>query len=240
MTTDSRGPMPVTVVVPTRHEAGNIVPLLARMPDVETVLFVDDSDDDTPDAIELAATEARVKVELLHRRGAERTGGLSGAVVASLDRVSSTWMCVMDGDLQHPPEVITKLVAAAGDDVDLVVASRKNWESINEGLGPVRRVVSWGLGWVARTLLRSRIGDCSDPLSGFFLVRTSALDVSRLNPTGFKILLEILVTHPDMRRAEVGFAFAKRGTGDSNGSVREALRYLRHVVRLRRRLPSLG
>ena len=121
-----------------------------------------------------------------------------------------------------------------------MVASRKNWESINEGLGPVRRLVSWGLGWVARTLLRSRIGDCSDPLSGFFLVRTSAIDANRLNPTGFKILLEILVTHPDLRRAEVGFAFAKRGSGDSNGSVREALRYLRHVVRLRRRLPTLS
>ncbi len=231
--------MPVTVVVPTRHEAGNIVPLLARMPDVEEVLFVDDSDDDTPDAIALAATDASVKVQLLHRRGADRVGGLSGAVVAGLDRVNSPWMCVMDGDLQHPPEVITKLMAAAGDDIDLVVASRKNWESINEGLGPVRRLVSWGLGWVARSLLRSRIGDCSDPLSGFFLVRVDALDPHRLNPTGFKILLEVLVTHPDLRRAEVGFAFAKRGSGDSNGSVREALRYLRHVVRLRRRLPAL-
>lgn len=241
MTTESGGPMPVTVVVPTRHEAGNIAPLLDRMPEVEAVLFVDDSDDDTPEAITLAAADAAMKVDLLHRRGADRTGGLSGAVVAGLDRVNTPWMCVMDGDLQHPPEVITKLVAATlGDDVDLVVASRKNWESINEGLGPVRRVVSWGLGWVARSLLRSRIGDCTDPLSGFFLVRTAALDQERLNPTGFKILLEILVTHPHLRRAEVGFAFAKRGSGDSNGSVREALRYLRHVVRLRRRLPSLS
>ena len=236
MTTDSGPPLPVTVVVPTRHEAGNIAPLLARMPQVDKVLFVDDSDDDTAEVIQLAAADASVKVELLHRPPAERTGGLSGAVVAGLALVESPWMCVMDGDLQHPPEVVAKLVERATDDIDLVVASRKNWESINEGLGPVRRLVSWGLGWVARSLLRSRIGSCSDPLSGFFMVRTTALRPEALNPTGFKILLEILVTHPDLRRAEVGFAFAKRGSGESNGSVREALRYLRHVVRLRRRL----
>lgn len=238
MTTQPGGPLPVTVVVPTRHEAGNIAPLLARMPSVDKVLFVDDSDDDTAEVIQLAAADAPMKVELLHRPAHERTGGLSGAVVAGLAMVESPWMCVMDGDLQHPPEVIAKLVDQATDDVDLVIASRKNWESINEGLGPIRRVVSWGLGWVARSLLRSRIGNCSDPLSGFFLVRTASLRPEALNPTGFKILLEILVTHPSLNRAEVGFAFAKRGSGESNGSVREALRYLRHVVRLRRRLRS--
>ncbi|MFP3908019.1 MAG: hypothetical protein ACLFWR_13395, partial [Acidimicrobiales bacterium] len=101
---------------------------------------------------------------------------------------------------------------------------------------PLRSFVSWVFGRLAVVLLHSRIGTCSDPLSGYFAVRTRALDRSALNPTGFKILLEILVTHPHLRRAEVGFAFARRGAGESNGSVREVARYLRHVVRLRRRL----
>jgi glycosyltransferase involved in cell wall biosynthesis len=240
MTSPADQPWPVTVVIPTRHESGNIQPLLERMPPVDKVLFVDDSDDDTPDAIQLAAGSADMKVELLHRPPGDRPGGLSGAVVAGLALVESDWMCVMDGDLQHPPEVIGRLMARATDDVDLIIASRKNWDSINEGLGPVRRFVSWVFGRIAVVLLRSRIGTCSDPLSGFFLVRTSALDPIRFNPTGFKILLEILVTHPDLRRAEVGFAFARRGSGESNGSVREAGRYLRHVIRLRRRLRTEG
>jgi dolichol-phosphate mannosyltransferase len=240
MTNHAGRPWPVTVVVPTRNEAGNIVPLLERMPPVDKVIFVDDSDDDTAEVIQLAAADADTKVELLHRPPGARAGGLSGAVVAGLAMVESDWMCVMDGDLQHPPEVIVKLIDAAADDVDLVIASRKNWDSINEGLGPVRRFVSWVFGRIAVILLRSRIGTCSDPLSGFFMVRTAALDPAVLNPTGFKILLEILVTHPALRRAEVGFAFAKRESGESNGSVREAARYLRHVIRLRRRLRSEG
>jgi dolichol-phosphate mannosyltransferase len=237
MTTSPGPPWPLTVVVPTRNEAGNIAPLLERMPSVDKVLFVDDSDDDT-DADDRAACRsptgprraaapaARPAPRWPVRRGRRRARA-----------VDTEWMCVMDGDLQHPPEVIDKIMALAEtSDVDLVVASRKNWDSINEGLGPVRSFVSWVFGRVALVLLRPRIGSCSDPLSGFFAVRTSAVDPSILNPTGFKILLEILVTHPDLRRAEVGFAFARRGSGESNGSVREAARYLRHVVRLRRRL----
>lgn len=237
--TDNRGPWPVTVVVPTRHESGNIAPLLARMPRVDRVVFVDDSDDDTPTVIAGLVTDAAVPVALVHRPPGQRHGGLAGAVVAGLDSVTSTWMCVMDGDLQHPPEVIDRIMEiATTTDAELIVASRKNWESINEGLGPVRSVVSWVFGRIALVLLRPRIGGCSDPLSGFFAVRVDRLDRSRLNPTGFKILLEILVTHPELRQAEVGFAFARRGSGESNGSVREAARYLRHVIRLRRRLAS--
>jgi dolichol-phosphate mannosyltransferase len=76
----------------------------------------------------------------------------------------------------------------------------------------------------------------SDPLSGFFVVRAKALDLELLRATGFKILLEILVTHPDLRRDEVGFAFQRRGSGASNGSPTEGARYLRHLWSLRRRL----
>jgi dolichol-phosphate mannosyltransferase len=231
---------PVTVVVPTRNEAGNIVPLLQRLPLVDAVLFVDDSDDGTPDVIVQVTPESRSPVRLLHRSRGDRDGGLAGAVTAGLALVESPWVCVMDGDLQHPPEVVTRLMErTTDDDVDLVIASRRNWESINEGLGPVRRLVSWVFGKAAVALFGRSLRGVTDPLSGFFVVRAKALDVGLLRATGFKILLEILVTHPELRRAEVGFAFARRGSGQSNGSVTEAVRYLRHLARLRRRARTM-
>lgn len=237
----TEGRWPVAVIVPTRNEAGNVAELVARLPSVEQILFVDDSDDGTPDAVREAASGSASPVHLLHRPRGGRTGGLSGAVTAGMTRVDSTWVCVMDGDLQHPPEVVERLMerAAAGD-VDLVIASRRNWESINQGLGPVRRVVSWVFGRLAFALFNRRLGGVKDPLSGFFLVRADAIDVDLLRATGFKILLEILVTHPHLRRDEVGFAFQRRGAGESNGSVTEAARYLRHVIGLRRRLIRAG
>src|SRR5215213_4577012 len=79
----------VCVLVPTRNEAGNVAPLVARLGaalagvDAE-VLVVDDSDDSTPAVVgEVAATTA-LPVRLLHRAGADRRGGLGGAVVAGL------------------------------------------------------------------------------------------------------------------------------------------------------------
>jgi hypothetical protein len=97
----------VCVLVPTRNEAGNAGPLVARLGPVLAglggeVLFVDDSDDHTPAAVAAAASAAAVPVRLLHRAPSERTGGLGGAVQEGLAAATARWTVVMDGDLQHP------------------------------------------------------------------------------------------------------------------------------------------
>jgi energy-coupling factor transporter ATP-binding protein EcfA2 len=97
----------VCVLVPTRNEAGNVGPLLARLGPVLAglggeVLFVDDSDDHTRAAVAAAASAAAVPVRLLHRTRAERTGGLGGAVQQGLAAATARLVVVMDGDLQHP------------------------------------------------------------------------------------------------------------------------------------------
>ena len=68
-----------TVIVPTRNEAGNVRPLLARLAvsldgAVAEVLFVDDSTDDTDDAIRSVARNSGCAVRLLHR-AADRAAG---------------------------------------------------------------------------------------------------------------------------------------------------------------------
>ena len=73
----------VTIVIPTRNEADNVQPLLERLRTVldETafeVVFVDDSDDTTPEVIRDVDDE---RVRLLHRLKGDRAGGLGGAVV---------------------------------------------------------------------------------------------------------------------------------------------------------------
>jgi dolichol-phosphate mannosyltransferase len=70
-------------------------------------------------------------------------------------------------------------------------------------------------------------------MSGFFAVRTAAVDPARLHPRGFKILLELLVRHPRLQVAEIPFTFAERYSGHSKASWREAVRYLRQLAGLR-------
>ncbi len=119
----------VSIVVPTRNEAGNVRELVQRLAacvDVDTteVVFVDDSDDDTPQVVEEVATSSRLKVRLVHREPEDRTGGLGGAVIAGLDATDSPWVLVMDADLQHPPETVPDLLSACNNDTDVVIASR--------------------------------------------------------------------------------------------------------------------
>ena len=104
----------VSVIVPTRNEAGNIRVLAERVAASLSgagfnweVIFVDDSDDDTPRRIE--ALEDALRVTLLHRPLGRRPGGLSGAVVEGFLHARGDVLVVMDGDLQHPPEAVPLL-----------------------------------------------------------------------------------------------------------------------------------
>jgi dolichol-phosphate mannosyltransferase len=208
------------------------------------VLFVDDSDDDTPHVIQAARERGlgSLDTRLLHRSGARRTGGLGGAVLAGLERADTQWVCVMDGDLQHPPEVVPRLLDAAhAAHADLVVASRYVAGGRNEGLGAVRTAVSWGSTVLAKAMFPHRLRGIRDPMSGFFLFRRDSLTAT-MTPRGFKILLEIAVRHPNLVRCEVPFVFLERVSGSSKGTIREGFRYLRLLAEMRwnlwRRLPA--
>lgn len=237
-------PLPLlSVIVPTRNEAGNIKALLSRLRLVAAtfpieIIFVDDSDDDTPDVIEQVGTQMPYDVGLLHRLPTQRQGGLGGAVLAGFRSARAPWLCVMDGDLQHPPELIpTLLKRAKNTSSDLVLASRFAQQGANEAdassLGFFRETVSHSLINVGRLMFPGSLRSVSDPLTGFFLFRRDAVDLSQLNPHGFKILLEMLVRFPELRVAEVPFQFGERLAGDSKASWQEVIRYFELLSKLR-------
>jgi dolichol-phosphate mannosyltransferase len=232
----------LTILVPTRNEAENVEPLLRRLSgSVEpgtVVLFVDDSDDDTPDVIRAARERgfSSLAIRLLHRSGEQRIAGLGGAVLAGLEGTDTPWVCVMDGDLQHPPEVVPQLLnAATAAQADLVVASRYIEGGRNEGLGAIRTVVSWGSTVLAKAMFPHRLRGIRDPMSGFFLFRRDAM-TQPMTPRGFKILLEMAVRHPNLIRCEVPFVFVERVLGTSKGTMREGFRYLQLLAEMRWRL----
>jgi dolichol-phosphate mannosyltransferase len=236
---ESRLAPELSLVIPTRNEAGNIPTLLARIQraldgfKIE-IIFVDDSDDRTPAVIQECSQLSNTPITLLHRPPDRRGTGLGGAVVEGLRAATGQWVVVMDGDLQHPPETIVDLVLCAyAQKADLVLASRFASPKDIEGLGPVRLAISKLTGFAARTLFPGRLGHVSDPLTGFFLVRRDAVDPDRLRPRGFKILLEILVRFPELRVTEIPFVFGERGAGESKAGAREALRYFTLLCELR-------
>jgi glycosyltransferase involved in cell wall biosynthesis len=229
----------LTVLVPTRNERGNIATLLDRLGAVSraepfAVLFVDDSTDGTPEVIRALSARTPFPVGVLHRPENERSGGLGGAVRAGLSATESELVCVMDADLQHPPELLPALVAEARrSNADVVVASRHRDGGDIAGFPAARRALSRGSELMARVLFPRRLRAVSDPMSGFFLVRRMAIDVGAMRPCGFKILLEILLSGPRLSMSEIGFQFGERYAGESKATLREGGRYLRRLIVLR-------
>ncbi|MDT0116887.1 glycosyltransferase family 2 protein [Microbacterium sp. PRF11] len=229
--------MDLSVIVPTFNEGPNVAELVRRTAaalvgrEVE-VVFVDDSTDDTPDVIRAVAAASDIPVRLIHRD--DPVGGLGGAVVEGIRAAASDRCVVMDGDLQHPPEVIADLLARAEvGDADVVVASRYTAGGTSDGLAnAVRTTVSRASTLLTKAMFPKKLHNCSDPMTGFFLVERTSLDIDTLQPRGFKILLEILA-RKQMRVAEVPFSFAPRFAGESKASFNQGMRFLLQLTMLR-------
>ncbi|PCE16302.1 glycosyl transferase family 2 [Microbacterium sp. SZ1] len=227
----------VTVIVPTFNERDNVAELVARTADAlaghdAEILFVDDSSDDTAAEIARVAADAPLPVRVIHRD--DNTGGLGGAVVVGLGAAASDLCIVMDGDLQHPPELLPALLARhAEGGADVVAGSRYVGGGDTSGLGTaVRFGVSRAATWLTRAMFPIRLARSTDPMTGFFLVDRRRLDLPTLKPQGFKILLEILA-RTDLRIAEVPMEFGERRHGTSKASLRQGTTFIAHLARLR-------
>ncbi|MGW7052576.1 glycosyltransferase [Streptomyces sp. NPDC054887] len=238
-------PLDVSVVVPTFNEAGNIRELLRRITAAVTsaglsaeIVFADDSTDHTCQVIEDAAASTPLPVVLHHR--AVPSGGLGGAVVEGVARSTAPWIVVIDADLQHPPELVPELLARGrSTGAELVVASRYAAGGSRSGLaGGYRTLVSGTSTLLTKAVFPRALRGLTDPMSGFFAIRREAVDRAAaaedgLQPLGYKILLELAVRCRPSGVAEVPYAFGERHAGASKSTVREGLRFLRHLVTLR-------
>lgn len=225
----------VTVIVPTFNERDSIAELVSRiaavLPDGE-ILFIDDSTDGTTAEIERVAASASVPVRVIHRE--HNTGGLGGAVVVGLQHAANDVCVVMDGDLQHPPELLPALRERhERGDADIVAASRYIGGGDSDGLGTTLRFgVSRAATWLTKAMFPRRLWRSTDPMTGYFLVDRRRIDAGALRPRGFKILLEVLV-RSDVRIAEVPMAFGERRHGTSKATLRQGTTFLAHLGRLR-------
>ncbi|HLW59435.1 MAG TPA: glycosyltransferase [bacterium] len=227
----------LSIIIPTYNEAETIGALVDRTTaaldglDYELVV-VDDSTDGT-DRIVAGLAGTRPGLRLIHREG---RGGLASAVIDGINAASGEVMCVLDADLQHPPEAVPWLHRALEHTgADLAVASRYVPGGRSE-LSPLRQIVSRVAVALAQVLLRRARG-ISDPMSGFFAFRRRVVEGVRLRPLGFKILLEILVRGHVRRVVEVPYRFEVRHTGQSKLTLSQHWEYLRHLLRLRREEP---
>ncbi len=222
----------LSVIIPTYNERDNLLKLTAKLIRVLNytrfeIIFVDDSTDDTFQIIQGLAKRDR-RIRWIHRH---HQRGLATAVVLGFAKAKGDVVCVMDGDLQHPPELLPEMLEQINSGADLVVPSRFLKNGKPSGLTRMRRIIARGARALTWFLLpKSRW--ISDPMSGFFMVPISRLQGIDFNPTGWKILLEILVKGNFPEIVEIPYCFEPRCFDDSKMSAQEQLNFLRHLLRL--------
>jgi dolichol-phosphate mannosyltransferase len=227
-----------SLVIPTYNEGRNIAAMLARLVPLLDGMYADRYeiivvDDDSPDRTwEVAAQFATElpQVEVMRRQG-ER--GLATAVIRGWQVAGGEVIGVIDGDLQHPPEVLLQLLAAIGDGADFAIASRHVAGGGTSDWGFGRRLLSRGAQLLGLMIAPSVVGRVSDPMSGYFLLRRQVLTGIALNPKGYKIALEVLGRGRIDRIAEVGYVFQERVEGESKVTVQQYIDYIHHLIKLR-------
>ena len=230
----------ISLIIPTYNERDNITPLLKRLEnalssyDYEIVFIDDNSADGTAELATSLSYKYPVKVIV---RKDKR--GLASAVVDGLKYVSGDIIAVMDADLQHPPEVISDLLREIEKGADIVIASRYVPGGGCQGWSLTRRLISRGAIFLAHLLLPAT-RQISDPMSGFFMFNKRVVRDAELKPTGYKILLEILMVGKFQSIAEVPYTFSPREGGKSKLNIQQQLAYLRHIYSLMRRKGELA
>jgi dolichol-phosphate mannosyltransferase len=240
-----RTPPFFSLVIPTYNEAANIPRIVQVLSQVLTEIVPNDYelivvDDNSPDrtweiAESLIPTYPQLRV--LRREG-ER--GLSSAVVRGWQAARGEVLGVIDGDLQHPPHILQQLLAAIDRGADLAVASRNIEGGGVSSWSFSRRLLSRGAQILGLIVLPEVLGRISDPMSGYFMLRRSAIVGVTLNPIGYKILLEAIGRGRIDRIVEVGYVFSERQQGESKVTWKQYLEYLHHLIRLRLSTGSLG
>ncbi len=220
----------IAVVIPTFNEKANVPTLIAKLDQAlagrrwEAIFVDDDSPDGTAEAArELGRVDQRVRV--IHRIGRR---GLSSACIEGMCATAAPVVAVIDGDLQHDETLLPAMLdlLQQDDDLDLVVGSR-----FVDGGG----TGDWDRDRVAKSAFATKLsrkvlkGDLSDPMSGFFAIRTAHARrlAPELSAIGFKILLDLMTASPEpLRFAELPYTFRVRTEGESKLDHVVAMEYL--------------
>ncbi len=230
----------ISLIIPTYNEHDNIIPLTQRLNHVLSghsyeIVFIDDNSADGT-AERAASLKDEYPIKVIVRKNKR---GLASAVVDGLKVTSGHIIAVMDADLQHPPELVPDLLREIEAGADVAVASRYVKGGGCQGWGLTRRLMSKGAGFLAHLLLPAT-RQVSDPMSGFFMFNREVVAEAQLKPTGYKILLEILMVGKFQSVAEVPYTFVTRERGKSKLNARQQIDYLKHILSLMRRTGELA
>jgi dolichol-phosphate mannosyltransferase len=212
--------MKISVLIPTKNE-----PLINELVDEvhqvlkkfeHEIIVIDKSD------IKPKINNAKIVVQ--------KSEGLGKAVIEGLSYATGDVIVTMDGDFSHDPNDLPKLIEKTKE-YDIVIGSRFVSGGITED-ETHRKFISKVFRDLASFILKINI---EDPMSGFAAIKRNVYETLQLNPIGYKINMEILYKGKKLgfKATEVPIFFHKRKAGKSKAKLKEALRTLIFILKLK-------
>ena len=228
----------VLVIVPTYNERENLPAIVAavheHLPEAD-LLVVDDNSPDGTGAVadELAARDKQVHV--LHRAGKQ---GLGTAYVAGFKWALARdyqFLFEMDCDFSHDPKYLPLMLARARDGADLVLGSRYVEGGGTVNWGPMRKLISRGGSFYARTILGIGVRDVTGGFKCFRRATLEKLDLDSVSAQGYGFQIEMTyrTIKLGMRVEELPIIFVDRRVGQSKMSKKIFVEALTLVWKLR-------
>lgn len=224
----------ISIIVPTYNEVDNVEDLIVGLrsilgdADYQIVVVDDNSPDGTFYAVKQIAERDSHILPLLRQRKA----GLASAILHGFRASDGKIIVMMDSDLSHRPQDLIPLLEAVRES-DIVIGSRYVEGGSIFGMSAYRKLASRVSIWVSRRMLGLPYQDTT---SGFAAFRRGVLEYvePKLEPTGFKLLLEVLVKCPQAQVSEIPITFVNRRIGKSKFGAGEVFKFLGLCFRLRR------
>lgn len=245
--------MKLVVVIGVYNEAEstpNMVEALARViPHIKNhqvhVLFVDgNSPDGTADIIR----KFQQKYDWIHLLVEKEKNGLGAAyaigMTYAMKELKADYIGEMDGDLQHPPAILEKLIAEIDNGYDFIIASRYiKGGAIPADWGFNRKFLSVVGNLVARVLLI--LPQVHDVTGGFKLSRVKGFmgdfDFKTLLSKRFayKVHLLFYMIQKGAKVKEIPFVFAPRNADESKIAKNDLQETLRVIFLLQLKNPKV-
>ena len=229
----------ITILIPTLNERKNILIItnaLLENNDLEkiitNIIFIDDnSSDGTAEELNIVSNKFSKVISVIRK---DHSKDLTKSILLGLKLVKSEYVCVMDADLQHDINAVNifyNLIKT--NKSDLIIGSRFLDNSFINNLSNTRKILSKSGNLIGYIL---GIKDIKDPLSGFFMIKTSIFKSisKKIDTEGFKILLTILVIlNKKIKTKEIQINFFSRKFGKSKLKFKIIIKFLVQIFKLK-------